>query len=296
MDRIKVILNPTGGRWTGQTKIDRVKQALRAAGLDYNLEVTETLQQGAATVQKAVQQGWPVIVAAGGDGTINGVVNGLMQAGGRAEVGTLGIIPVGTANDLADMLGLPNDISLACQRLMAGNTRVIDVGVVNGCYFANNSAIGLEPMVTLAQERMRWFKGDLRYLLAAVKTIATAQSWTAQLNWDNGEYHGPIDLVSVGNSPRTGGVFYMTPEAVLDDGLLDFVYAEGLSRWQMLTLLPKTFKGQHIHHPLVTNIKTTSLFITASPGTPIQADGVVIDKNATQINYRIIPHKLRVIV
>ena len=296
MDKVKVILNPSGGRWTGQVKIDRVEQALRAAGIDYHLEPTEAPAHGIELARQASQEGWPIVVAAGGDGLVSEVVNGLVQAAGKDEAGTLGIIPIGTANDLADMLALPRDITVACQRLVAGNTRLIDVGQVNGRYFANNSAVGLEPMVTLAHDRMRWIKGDLRYLLAALKTIAAAQSWSMRLGWDNGEYDGPVTLVSVGNSPRTGGLFYMTPQAVLDDGLLDFVCAQKMSRWQMLKLLPQTFKGDHIHHPLVIHQRTTTLSLSASPPTPIQADGEIIDKNATEINYRIIPNKLRVIV
>ena len=88
----------------------------------------------------------------------------------------------------------------------------------------------------------------------------------------------------------------MTPKAKLDDGLLDFVYGLKMSRWEMLKLLPKTFKGAHIHHALVSYEQTTSLSIVASPGTPIQADGEIIERDATTINYRIIPNKLRVIV
>jgi diacylglycerol kinase (ATP) len=296
VDKVKVILNPSGGRWTGQIKIDRVEHALRTAGIDYHLKATEAPGHGIELARQTSQEGWPMVVAAGGDGLINEVVNGLVQAAGEDEAGTLGIIPVGTANDLADMLALPRDITVACQRLVSGHTRLIDVGVVNGRYFANNSAVGLEPMVTLAHEQMRWVKGDLRYLLAALKTIINARSWSMRLTWDNGEYDGPVTLVSVGNSARTGGLFYMTPQAILDDGLLDFVCAQTMSRWQLLKLLPQTFKGGHIHHPLVIHQRTTALSIFSSPPTPIQADGEIIDKNATEINYRIIPNKLRVIV
>ncbi|MBN1992918.1 MAG: diacylglycerol kinase family lipid kinase [Anaerolineae bacterium] len=293
---VKIILNPVSGRWSEQVKIDKLKPALLVAGLDYALETSKSIDHCLELAARARQEGWPVVVAAGGDSTISSVANGLIQAGGENEVGTLGIIPFGTANDLADMLGLPRDTTAACRRLAAGNTRLIDVGQVNGRYFVNNSAIGLEPMVTLTQDQMRWVKGELRYLLAALKVIATAAAWSMRLTWDSGEYTGPAVLVSVGNSPRTGGVFYMTPKAVLDDGLLDFVYAQGLNRRELLTLLPKTFKGEHIHHPRVANLKTTFLAITTSPGTPIQADGEVFAKNAIEINYRIIPQKLRVIV
>ena len=212
------------------------------------------------------------------------------------QAGTLGIIPLGTANDLADVLQLPRDAAAACQRIAAGNTRLIDIGTVNDHFFANNSAVGLEPVVTINHEQIRRVKGNLRYLLAALKSIIQAKPWQMRLAWDSGTYEGPVMLVSVGNSHRTGGLFYMTPQAVLDDGLLDFVYAVGLTRWQLLTLLPKTFKGTHINHPLVTYLKTRTLSITSSPSTPIQADGEVIDRRALEISYSILPNRLRIVV
>jgi len=294
--KVKVILNPYGGRLTREAKMATVEQALRQAGLDYDLELTTHRGQGLELARQAALEGWPIVVAAGGDGMVNEVVNGLMQAAGEAEAGILGIIPIGTANDLAEMLQLPSDITAACQRLAVGQTRLIDVGQVNGHYFANNSAVGLEPMVTVAHDRMRWVNGNLRYILAALQTIGRAKPWHMCLAWGDNFYEGPINLVSVGNSHRTGGFFYMTPHAVLDDGLLDFVYATGLNRWQMLKLLPQTFKGTHIQHPQVVYRKTTSLSITAFSPTLIQTDGEIIAENATDIIYSLIPKKLRVIV
>ena len=188
------------------------------------------------------------------------------------------------------------DLKSACQRIVAGNTRLIDVCQVNERYFVNNSAIGLEAVVTATHRKMRWVKGNVRYVLAALKTISATKTWQMRISWDNGEYDGPVIMVSVGNTARTGGLFYMTPRAVPDDGLLDFVYGMGLSRWQLVRLLPKTFTGEHIHHPLVNYRQTTKLFITTSPATPIHADGEIIDENATRFHYRIIPKKLRVIV
>jgi diacylglycerol kinase (ATP) len=296
VDKVKVILNPYGGRLTREAKMARVEQALQQAGLDYHLEVTTRRGQGVELARQAALEGWSTVVAAGGDGMINEVVNGLMQAAGAAEAGILGIIPIGTANDLAEMLQLPADISAACQRIAAGQTRLIDVGQVNGHYFVNNSAVGLEPMVTVAHNRMRWINGNLRYILAALQTIGQAKTWHMRLAWGDNAYDGLITLVSVGNSQRTGGFFYMTPQAVLDDGLLDFVYATSLSRWQLLQLLPQTFKGTHIQHPQVVYRKTPSLSITAFSPTLIQTDGEIIAENATDIIYSLIPKKLRVIV
>jgi len=295
-NKIKVILNAYGGRLDAQAKIAVVEQALQTAGLDYHLELTQYAGHAIELARQAIGEGWPIIVAAGGDGTIHEVVNGLMQAAEKDQTATLGIIPMGTANDLADVLQLPRDATAACQRIAAGNSRVIDVGTVNGQYFTNNSALGLEPVVTINHEQMRRVKGNLRYLLAALKSIIQAKPWHMRLVWDDGTYEGSVTLVSVGNSNRTGGLFYMTPHAVLDDGLLDIVYALGLTRWQLLKLLPKTLNGDHIHHPMVRYLRSKSISITASPTTPIQADGEVIDRTATEVNYSIIANKLRIIV
>ncbi|RME72159.1 MAG: hypothetical protein D6784_13940, partial [Chloroflexi bacterium] len=209
--------------------------------------------------------------------------------------GTLGILPLGTANDLADSLGIPRNLNRACERLAKGRHQLIDVGQVNGRFFANNSAVGLEALVTVAHDRMRWVQGNTRYILAAVKTILSARDWQMHIRWDDGEYTGPAILVSVGNSNRTGGKFYMTPHARLDDGRLDFIFAGNLSRPQLLRLLPQTFKGAHIHHPAVVYRQATHLHITLDSPTPIQADGEIFERQATDITYRIFPARLRVI-
>jgi len=294
--KVKIILSTHGGRLSTQAKVNQVKQALQATHLNYDLELTDYPAHGIELAQCAVQDGWSIIVAAGGDGTVNEVVNGLMHSVGEGEAGTLGILPLGTGNDLADSLQIPRDLKSACKRIVAGKTRLFDVCQVNERYFVNNSAVGLEAAVTVNHSQMRWVKGNVRYVLAALKTIITAEPWQMRISWDGGEYDGPAILVSVGNSNRTGGSFYMTPHAILDDGLIDFIYGMNIGRWQLLRLLPKAFSGDHIHHPLVNYKRTTQLKVVTSPATPAQADGEIFDDNITELNYRIIPKKLRVIV
>lgn len=292
-DRVKIILNAQGGRLNSQAKLKLIEQGMAAAGLEYDLTETAYPNHGLELARQAAGEGWPVIVAAGGDGTVNEVVNGLMQGAGQSA---LGIIPFGSANDLADVLELPRDVTAACQRIAAKNIRLIDVGLVNDRYFVNNSAVGLEAMVAVTQDQMRYIRGMSRYVAAALKTILKAQSWSMRLEWDKGIFEGPVVLVSVGNSHRTGGAFYMTPQARLDDGLLDFIYALNMSRWQMLKLLPQTFSGKHVDHALIVYLQTKTLSITVTPVTPIQADGEIIDKTATHIHYQILPQKLQVII
>jgi YegS/Rv2252/BmrU family lipid kinase len=273
-----------------------IREVCAEIGLDYELSITQAPGQGIELAREAAQAGFSPIVSAGGDGSISEVMNGLIQAAGDAVAGPLGIIPLGSADDLADNLELEKTIEAACRDIQAGHMRLIDVGCVNGRYFDNNSAIGLEPMTTVCQEKMKRLKGTPRYIVAALQAIIGYKPWRVRMTWDDGEFEGAIVLVSVGNTRRTGGTFYMTPNAKPDDGLLDFVFATHMSRPKLLSILPLTFDGRHLERPEVTCVQTSRLTITCDPPTPIQADGELFDRSATHIDYTILPGKLRVIV
>lgn len=297
MNKALIIVNPYAGRWKARAAIPRIEQACRSVGLDYELTVTRYPGHGIELAREAVRAGYSPIVAAGGDGSISEVVNGLIQAvSPEASAGPLGVIPLGSADDFADMLELDKDIEKACSTIRNGAVRTIDVGCVNGRYFDNNAAVGLEPKVTLAQARVRYVKGTPRYVLAALWAIARHRPWRMRLVWEGGEYEGPVTLVSVGNTRRTGGIFWMTPRAEPNDGHLDFVFAGALGRLQILRLMPLTFNGTHVERPEVTYCRTTHLTVECDPPTPIQADGEVFDIAATRIEFSVLPGKLQVIV
>jgi diacylglycerol kinase (ATP) len=296
MNTAKIIVNPYAGRWKAKAAIADIERACHKIGLDYELAVTEGPDHGIELAQEAALAGFSPIISAGGDGSISEVVNGLMQAAGDEVSAPFGVIPLGSADDFADMLGLAKDVTVACRTILAGRTRVIDVGCVNGRFFDNNSAIGLEPMVTITQAAMKRIKGTPRYVLAALKTILGHRPWHVRLAWDDGEYEGPAALVSVGNTRRTGGAFWMTPRAEPDDGYLDFVFTEKLGRLKLLRLLPTTFDGSHVERPQVSYARTTRLTIECDPPTPIQADGELFDLSATRIEYTVLPGRLRLIV
>jgi YegS/Rv2252/BmrU family lipid kinase len=295
--KVKIILNPYAGRWKAQRALPDVERACAEVGLDYDLVTTEGPGHGIELAREAAAAGYDAIVAAGGDGSISEVVNGMLAASEGAAVPVpLGILPLGSADDLADMLALPKDLVQACRIIARGHRRRLDLGRVNGRYFDNNSAVGLEPMVTVAQERMLRVRGTPRYVLAALYAIASHSPWRMRIVWDGGEFEGDVALVSVGNTRRTGGVFYMTPHAEPDDGLLDFAFAEGMPRRRLLRLLPTAFDGSHVHHPAVHYGRTRRLTIECSPATPIQADGELFDGAATYADYQVLPGRLSVLV
>lgn len=289
--KIKVILNPYANRWRAGARKDEVQAAFAAAGLVADVVQTQKPKEGIALAETAVADGYDVVVAAGGDGTLSEVANGLLRAAGHGPTVPFGILPIGTANDFSDMVGLPRDLNQAVQVIARGRTRQVDAGRINDHFFINNCAVAMEPMITLENIRMKRLSGELRYVVALLKGLVKLKAWNMQVRWDDGGHDGPAYLLSVCNGPRTGG-FYMAPEAAVDDGLFDFVFAPEVPKLTVLSILVRLFRKTHIFHPQVVYGRTTHIHITSSPGTPIHADGEIIAEAATQIEYEILPGKL----
>ncbi len=291
---ISVILNPYSNRWQAKAALPRVKDAFKQH--DCELEFLETQAPGEATLlaERIARQGTHRIVVAGGDGTIGEVINGLLKADPDGVLGPLGIIPLGTANDLVNNLGHPLLIERAVELIFSGNTRRIDLGKVNEWVFANNSAVGLEPVVTIFNIRMKRFRGVLRYLIAALRAINSKPQWTMDIQWDDGHYEGPVSLVSVGNCPVTGGLFRMAPAADPEDGMLTFVYGYAPTRRSMLSLLPRAISGAYVNDPAIHQHHTRELMIRCDPVTPLQVDGELRSETIREVRYTVLPGKLDV--
>lgn len=293
----KIILNPYAARWKAHERLPEAEAALQAVGIDYEVSVSAYPGNGIELAAEAVRQGYDPIIAAGGDSTYNEIVNGMMTAfdGDGPIRPAFGILPMGTANDLADNLRVPKDLSAAAQIISAGHIRPLDVCQVNDRYFVNNSAIGMETAVTVIQMEMKHVHGVFRYLLATVIAIARNPQWHMKIEWEGGEYQGPVTLVSVGNNPRTGGVFYTVPHADPFDGKLSFTFGSIPTRRKIIRLLPSLLKpaeGNITESPAVHEVHTPWLRIHTEPGTPAHTDGEVFDVDIHDLEYRIYPGKL----
>jgi len=301
----KVILNPYANRWNASKRRAEAEAALHAAGVAYELGESEGPGQATAMAAQAVLEGFYPIIAAGGDGTIGEVINGIAQVAGPAGEWTpLGVLPLGSANDLVVNLKMPLDLAAAARAIAGGKTRGMDIGSVENehtplRYFDNNSAMGLEPSVTLIQQKITRIHGTLRYLLAAVMGVMRSPRWTVHMEWDGGQYEGPVSLVTVGNGAVTGGLFYMTPDADPFDGKLSFVYGYVKNPLRLLSLLPRTMKpgaGSYIEHPAIHQVHSTWLRIRCSEPTPLHADGEIQSEAVKEIEYKILPGKLPVLM
>lgn len=297
----KVILNPYSNRWNSKARWPEAEAALRSAGVDFELAVSEKKGGITALVEQAARDGFSPIIAAGGDGTIGEAVNGMVRAAGSMEkpIGPFGIMPLGSANDLVDNLGIPKDLNAAAKVIAAGKVDLIDILKCNDKYFVNNSAAGLEPYVTTKQEKIHWIKGILRYLVAAVQGIMDKPEWQVKMEWDGGSYNGPLSLVSVGNAPRTGGVFFMTPHADPRDGKLTFSYGYSNSRLGLFQALPRTMKpgaGSFIEMEGMYEINATHLTIELDKPSPAHTDGELFPAYVQTLRYDIFPKKLQILL
>jgi len=292
--RVKVILNPYANRWGAKANAPATAAAFRAVCVDCDLVLTAGPREAEALAEAAARDGYDAVIAAGGDGTINEVINGVLRAAGDGPTVPFGIVPLGTANDFNLMAGLPPTVEESARVIAAGHTRQIDAGQVNERFFINNSAAAMEPMVTLENIKMKRLSGEVRYIVALLRALAKLKPWQMALHWDGGGYEGPAYLLSVCNTARTGG-FMMAPGALLDDGQLDMVFAPQVSKGQVISILLKLMRGQHIHHPAVTFRRVTAIDLTSRPGTPLHADGEIFAESATAVHYRVLPGKVTLI-
>jgi diacylglycerol kinase (ATP) len=297
----KVILNPYSNRWKAKERWPEAEAALKAANVDFELVISESPGHIIELAEQACLQGFSPIIAAGGDGTIGEVVNGLAHAAKSEKdlLGPLGILPLGTANDLVYNLNLPLDLQTAAQIIKNGNSKRMDIGKVNDLYFANNSAAGLEPYVTTKQVRITWISGIFRYLVAAVWAIMERPKWHATIKWDDGEYTGPVSLVTIGNGSRSGGVFYMIPHADLFDGKLTFVYGYRATHLSMLSTLPRAMKpdiGSYVEMNGIFEQKATWIKIHLDEPSPAHTDGELFSYAIQDLEYSILPGRLQILM
>jgi diacylglycerol kinase (ATP) len=294
--RIKILLNPYANRWAAKAKAPEIELACQAADLDFELSTIPAPGKGGMEARKALDDGFDAVVAAGGDGTVSEVVNGLIIAAGDSPTAPMGVLPLGTGNDFSDMSSLPRDLIEATRIISKGHTVQVDAGRVTADnqvhFFDNNCALAMEPMVTIEHIRMTRTSGNIRYVIALFKALVKLKAWQMELHWEQGDYTGSAFLLSICNSPRTGGLFPMAPGASMNDGLLDFVFVPEVSKFVVVTLLAKLFRGRHINDSRVTHAQTPYLDVKCEPASPIHADGEIITEGARHIEYQIMPGKI----
>ncbi|MFZ5918349.1 MAG: diacylglycerol/lipid kinase family protein [Chloroflexota bacterium] len=305
MTTYKIIVNPVSGRGAGAKKQPIIESLLQKHGLDYHLVRTERPWHAAELAQQAATEGYGVVVAVGGDGTANEVLNGLMLARetGAGDGAALGVLCVGRGNDLAYGLGLPRDVAEACRILAQGQRRLVDVGRVvgglypQGRYFGNGVGIGFDAVVGFEALKLTWLHGFASYLIAALKTILLfSRAPLVRLEYGDCPITQPALMISIMNGRRMGGGFLMAPQARIDDGLLDLCVAGEVNRAGILALLPRFVRGTQAGHAAIRNDRLSRIAVTALEGVlPAHADGETLCTTGQRLEIEILPGQLEVV-
>lgn len=301
-----VILNPAAGRGLAGRRRHIIEAELRKHNLEF--EIFTTHARGGATelAIQAINRGSTQIVAVGGDGTINEVVNGIVERGKRTAV-TFGIIPLGTGSDFVKSLpGVkPNDISAAVQRLAANQTQAIDVGRIRVTagrltltrYFINGLGMGLDAAVAVESLKIPYLRGFAVYLISVLRALATYRPGPMTVRFDGQRVSRQLFFASVGNGRCQGGGFWITPDARLDDGLLDLCIVDTMPMARALRKIPLLMRGVHTNEPEVTMARARRIEVTCpTPTIPVATDGEVVATAAQRVEVEVVPRAVRLLV
>ncbi|MEW5825501.1 MAG: diacylglycerol kinase family protein [Candidatus Bipolaricaulota bacterium] len=304
MRRCYVVVNPASGRGAGGRCAPRIERALRAEGVEPEMAFTERPWHAVELAHRAVLSGFDVVVAVGGDGTANEVMNGLLSAKNAGRRATLGVVPVGRGNDFAFGVGIPRDLESACRVVAGGCVRTIDVGhvvgsdVPDGRYFGNGVGVGFDTVVGFEAQKLKHVRGFAAYFVGALRTMFLYfRAPLVRLRRDERESSQRALMISIMNGRRMGGGFLMAPAGRPDDGLLDLCIAGQVSRRAVLGLLPRFIKGTQGSHPAIAMERASRIEIVAEEGTlPAHADGETLCTAGTTLEIELLPQALDVLV
>jgi diacylglycerol kinase (ATP) len=223
------------------------------AGLCVSRKVSDLAEQA----RKAAEDGVERLLVAGGDGTMHHAVQGL--AGTSCA---LGVIPLGSGNDLAGTLGIPPDLDAAVDRAVKGEIRRIDLARAGETFCVGYAGVGFDSEVTRYANEMKILRGPLIYFYAVIHTLITFVPPRMRVVYDGGEFEGRAMFAVVNNLPRFGGGMRIAPEARIDDGLLDLVIVKEIPKSTLLSVFPRVYGGKHVGHPAVTLVRTRRVEIT----------------------------------
>jgi YegS/Rv2252/BmrU family lipid kinase len=265
------VVNPVAGKRKSVELIPRIKEAAQKRGQETCLYITEGPGDAEKKAVAALIDGCRVVVAVGGDGTVNEVVNGIAESGA-----VMGVIPAGSGNDFARTLGIPLDFEEALECVLQGETRSMDVGLINGRRFVNVASVGFDAQVVLETYKIKKrIRGPLAYPLGVLKTLAGYRPFAMEIETAERTIRKQVLLAAVANGVYYGGGMKIAPEAVADDGLFDVLVVEDMPRLKILRLFPMIYSGRHLSRSEVEYFRTGKIKISCEEG-HINSDGEII--------------------
>ncbi|MGG0670555.1 diacylglycerol kinase [Lederbergia citrisecunda] len=271
MKRARIIYNPTAGREIFRKHLAEVLEKLEKAG--YETSVHATTAEGDATVaaKNAVERGFDVIIASGGDGTLNEVVAGVSPFEERP---TIGLIPTGTTNDFARALRIPRDIDEAIDIIIRGETIPVDVGLMNDRHFINIAGGGRMTELTYeVPSKLKTVLGQLAYYLKGIEMLPSIHSSDVKIEYDDEVFEGEVMLFLVGLTNSVGGLEKLAPDSSINDGRFTLLVLKKCNIAEFIRIVTLALRGEHLDDPLVISAQPKKVKITSSEEVLLNLDG-----------------------
>lgn len=301
-----VIVNPCSGSGKGAKDWPRIASLLGESGIPFEAVFTQRPNHATELAGQAVRKGWRRLIAVGGDGTLNEVVNGIFgQKTAATQEITLGMIPVGTGNDWGRTVGIPSDYAEAVNAIESGGTMLQDIGYIRyrdfttrktlGRYFINIAGMGYDATVVAKtntlKERGRGNK--FSYLISLFSCLMKYKKTAATIRVDQSEIKARLFSMNVGICKYSGGGMMQVPGAVPDDGLFDLTIVKDIGKLKVIANVAKLYDGSFIRLPEVETIRGKRVRIESEPAVPLEVDGELLGESPFEAE--IIPRSLRII-
>jgi len=298
-----IIFNPTAGKGTAPKHIPVINEFLQKHNINYQIHLTKSIGHASELAYElALKEN--IIISAGGDGTANEVINGLMKAKKEIEVIPIfSVLPIGTGNDFAYGAHVPPTLQESMQAIIEDKTYFLDIGIVqggdypDGRYFGNGIGVGFDTIVGLEAAKLKHIRGALGYVIAALKTlIIYPPAPEVELKYDDTILEINPALVSIMNGNRMGGTFFMSPEANNCDGIFNLCMTEQGKRRKLLKAMMHYMKGTQSTLSDTTTLQSPEFHLKALHGElAVHADGETICEAGNEIHVKCIPSALKII-
>lgn len=303
--KIEIILNPIAGKGNAAKNIPIINDFLQRQKANYKIHITKKVGHAIALAKEFTLKQDTLIVAAGGDGTCNEVINGIMR-GKSAQANltpVLGVLPIGRGNDFAYGANIPTDLKESLQVLLEGEDQPMDVGLIKGGdypegrFFGNGIGVCFDTIVGLEAAKMKHIHGAFAYLLGALKTlIIYPPAPTIELSFDDLIQNVTPAMISIMNGRRMGGAFFMAPNARNNDGILNLCYTLQGKRGELLKSMIYYMKGTQHTLPNTTTAQSSAYTLQAVNGSmAVHADGETICKEGKYLEINCLHHAIQII-
>jgi diacylglycerol kinase (ATP) len=290
--RVLVLQNACSGTASRRRRAKAFVDTLKNRGMAVDVETPPSAAHLRARAESVRRSSHDVLIVSGGDGTLSAAVNGLVRTP-KDERPALAVLPLGRGNDFAAEIGV-RDEGDALRALAGSERRTVDLGRSGAGVFLGVAGTGFDARAARRAQETPILSGSLLYTYAVLRTLVDYRPLLARVRYEGGEFEGPLMFAAAGNASRYGGGMRITPEAELDDGLLDLCLVREISRATLLWMFPTVFSGRHLAHPRVEYHKTRFVEIETDEPAEVFADGELLQ--ATPIRMDVLPREIELVV